>query len=112
MKKQVFYGCALAAVLTSAVTTWSYADNPAFPPVDERQAEAEAQAPRFFVKYHKGAEQQTRELLQSYQLEVVDTLDSQHVLVVSGSQDQVDKLTSSKFIDYVEPEPIRSLYSQ
>ena len=110
MKKQVFYGVGIVALLMSAVATLSHADNPAFPPVDERQAEA--QSTRFFVKYHKGTEQQTRELLQSYQLDVVETLDSQQVLVVSGSQQQVDKLTSSQYIDYVEPEPIRSLYSQ
>lgn len=112
MKKQVFYGGGLAAIVMSAVITLSHADNPAFPPVDERQVEAEAQSTRFFVKYHKGTEQQARELLQSYQLDVVETLDSQQVLVVSGSQQQVDKLTSSQYIDYVEPEPIRSLYSQ
>ena len=88
------------------------AGNPAFPPVDKRPAQAAAEQPRFFVKYHEGKEQQARELLHSNDIEVVDALDNQHVLVVSATQDQIDKLSNEELIDYVEPEPIRRLYSQ
>ena len=48
----------------------------------------------------------------SNDIEVVDALDNQHVLVVSATQDQIDKLSNEELIDYVEPEPIRRLYSQ
>lgn len=112
MKKRVLCVAGLIGAIAASVSTLSIAGNPAFPPVDERQMEAQAQPTRFFVKYHKGKEQQTRQLLQTLDLAVVDILDNQQVLVVSGSQEQVDKLTDGELIDYVEPEPVRSLFSQ
>ena len=112
MTKRIYTSLGFVALLCSAMGTWSYADNPAFPPIDNRTAQADQQPSRFFVKYHLGAEQQTRELLRRHQLEVVETLEKQQVLVVSGREEQVNKLSQSELIDYVEPEPIRRFYAQ
>ena len=111
MKKQIVVNIALIAFAGGIVTT-AVSGNSAFPPVDERVAEAEQTMPRFFVKYYPDKEQQIRAFLQEHQLEIVDTLEDQDVLVVKGSQDKIDQLMSSDLIDYVEPEPIRWLYSQ
>ncbi|KIE22298.1 ATPase [Vibrio sinaloensis] len=111
MKKQIV-ASALFMVLAGGVTTLVVAGNSAFPPVDDRVAEAEQQMPRFFVKYYPEKERQARTLLQQHQLEIVETLSKQEVFVVKGSKDKLDQLISSEFIDYIEPEPIRSLYSQ
>lgn len=111
MKKSLLMSVALLASF-GGVAFLSVAGNSAFPPVDERVAEAERQPSRFFVKYFSGKEAQTRDLIAQHQLEVVDFLPSQQVLVVSGSQEQIDQLSSSEWIDYTEPEPVRSLYSQ
>lgn len=104
--------CWRSQLLAATFSANAMAGNPAFPPVDKRPAQAAAEQPRFFVKYHEGKEQQARELLHSNDIEVVDALDNQHVLVVSATQDQIDKLSNEELIDYVEPEPIRRLYSQ
>ncbi|NVD06023.1 ATPase [Vibrio sp. JPW-9-11-11] len=112
MNKSFYSRCTLVGLLLAAVASWSYADNPAFPPVDERAAEAEQQPSRFFVKYHQGTEQQVKALVHDYQLELVDTLEKQQVLVVSGDKAQIKQLSRHELIDYVEPEPVRSLYSQ
>lgn len=92
--------------------TASYADNPAFPPIDERPVDMAEQPTRFYVKYTQGAEQQVRELLMSHQLEVVEVLDNQRVFVVSGEQEKADSLADNALVEYVEPEPTRKLYSQ
>ncbi len=92
--------------------TATFADNPAFPPIDERPVDITEQPTRFYVKYTQGAEQQVRELLMSHQLEVVEVLDNQRVFVVSGEQEKADSLADSALVEYVEPEPIRKLYSQ
>lgn len=115
MKKQILKSLPYVgtlSLLTAFLPLSVLAGNPAFPPVDERPAQAAAEQPRFFVKYHEGKEQQARELLRSNNIEVVDILDSQQVLVVSATQEQIDQLSSDELIDYVEPEPIRRLYSQ
>ncbi|WP_038174850.1 MULTISPECIES: hypothetical protein [Vibrio] len=112
MKKRIYTSLGFVALLCSGIGAWSYADNPAFPPIDNRTEQAKQQPSRFFVKYHSGAEQQTRELLRLHQLEVVETLEKQQVLVVSGREEQINKLSQSELIDYVEPEPIRSFYAQ
>ena len=115
MKKQILTSLPCVGALSLLAATFSanaMAGNPAFPPVDKRPAQAAAEQPRFFVKYHEGKEQQARELLHSNDIEVGDALDNQHVLVVSATQDQIDKLSNEELIDYVEPEPIRRLYSQ
>jgi len=111
MKKQTYICLAIAGALGAAVMS-SHADNSAFPPIDEREQAAAEQTPRFFVKYFSGKEQQALSLLRSHQLEVVDSLEGQQVFVVSGQKKQVEKLTQSEFIDYVEPEPTRRLLSQ
>ncbi|MDA0119040.1 ATPase [Vibrio sp. T11.5] len=115
MKKQILRSLPSAGALSLLVATFSaiaMAGNPAFPPVDDRPAQAAAEQPRFFVKYHEGKEQQARELLHSNGIDVIDVLDNQQVMVVSATQEQIDKLSNDKLIDYVEPEPIRRLYSQ
>ena len=90
---------------------FSVAGNPAFSVGDE-QAHATDQSSRFFVKYHKGSEQQVREILATYQLNIVDMLEDQLVFVVSGEIEAVNAVNDSEHIDYVEPEPTRQLYSQ
>lgn len=102
----------MVGLLLASLAAWSHADNPGFPAVDERAAEAEQQPSRFFVKYHQGSERQAKALVHDYQLELVETLEKQQVLVVSGEEAQVKQLSRHELIDYVEPEPIRSLYSQ
>ena len=104
----------VVVTLFASVVFWgevSVAGNPAFSVSDE-QAIATGQPSRFFVKYHKGSEQQVREILASYQLDIVDMLEEQQVFVVSGETDAVNALIGSEVIDYVEPEPKRRLYSQ
>ncbi len=59
-----------------------------------------------------GKEQQVRELLRSYEIEIVDALVKQQVLVVTGEKQQIEQLSHSDLIDYTEPEPTRMLYAQ
>lgn len=90
----------------------SLANNQGFPLVDERPTSAEQQPARYFVKYHKGKESEVRALLRHNNLEVVDALVKQQVLVVTGSQEDVDKLSTSDAVEYTEQEPTRKLLSQ
>lgn len=111
MKKSLLLSVMVLGSLGS-MAFLSIAGNSAFPPVDDQMAEAERLPSRFFVKYVVGKEAQTRELLTQHQLEVVDFLPNQQVLVVSGKPEDIEPLASSEWIDYTEPEPVRSLYSQ
>lgn len=111
MKIQIV-ASALFIALAGGVTTVVVAGNSAFPPLDERVVEAEQKTSRFFVKYYPNKAEQARALLHSHQLEIVETLNKQAVFVVKGSKDKIDQLMNSELIDYIEPEPIRSLYSQ
>ena len=79
---------------------------------DSQLAKMESEPSRFYVKYHQGKQQPVRELLQTKQLEVLDSLDDLQVLVVAGSEDKLKQLEANDLIDYIEPEPIRQLYSQ
>ena len=109
-------------VKTTAITTatlalsmaagYSFANNKGFPVDGQNEAFTTQQPARYFVKYQAGKEREVRALLRSLKLEVVDALVKQQVLVVSGSQEQVDKLTQSEWIDYTEQEPVRQLYTQ
>lgn len=53
-----------------------------------------------------------RALLRQHNLEVVDALVKQQVLVVSGEQADVDKLSGNESVEYTEQEPTRKLLSQ
>ena len=79
---------------------------------DSQLEKAASEQMRFYVKYHQGKQQPVRELLQANSLEVLDALDDLQVLVVSGSKDKLKQLEGDDLIDYIEPEPIRQLYSQ
>ncbi|GLT19454.1 hypothetical protein GCM10007938_32360 [Vibrio zhanjiangensis] len=79
---------------------------------DSQLAKIESEPSRFYVKYHQGKQQPVRELLQTKQLEVLDSLDDLQVLVVAGPEDKLKQLETNEWIDYIEPEPIRQLYSQ
>jgi len=79
---------------------------------DSQLAKMESEPSRFYVKYHQGKQQPVRELLQANNLEVLDALDDLQVLVVSGPKDKLKQLEGDELIDYIEPEPIRQLYSQ
>ncbi len=103
---------ALLAIGMSATSATSLANNQGFPLVDERPTSAEQQPARYFVKYHKGKESEVRALLRHNNLEVVDALVKQQVLVVTGSQEDVDKLSTSDAVEYTEQEPTRKLLSQ
>ncbi|WP_329354647.1 ATPase [Vibrio natriegens] len=97
------------ALLAIGLSSASLANNQGFPLVDER---SEQQPARYFVKYHKGKESEVRALLRQHNLEVVDALVKQQVLVVSGEQADVDKLSGNESVEYTEQEPTRKLLSQ
>ncbi|WP_182018817.1 ATPase [Vibrio diabolicus] len=100
------------ALLAIGLSSSSLANNQGFPLVDERQDQAEQQPTRYFVKYHKGKESEVRALLRQHNLKVVDALVKQQVLVVSGEQADVDKLSGNESVEYTEQEPTRKLLSQ
>ncbi|MCY9875519.1 ATPase [Vibrio natriegens] len=100
------------ALLAIGLSSASLANNLGFPLVDERSEQAEQQPARYFVKYHKGKESEVRALLRQHNLEVVDALVKQQVLVVSGEQADVDKLSGTDSVEYTEQEPTRKLLSQ
>ncbi|HCH0794719.1 TPA: ATPase [Vibrio parahaemolyticus] len=102
----------LTALLAIGMSATSLANNQGFPLVDERPTSAEQQPARYFVKYYKGKESEVRALLRHNNLEVVDALVKQQVLVVTGSQEDVDKLSTSDAVEYTEQEPTRKLLSQ
>ena len=79
---------------------------------DSQLAKIESEPSRFYVKYQQGKQQPVRELLQTQQLEILDSLDDFQVLVVAGPEDKLKQLEANDLIDYIEPEPIRQLYSQ
>jgi len=112
MKKQFRYGLSVASLFAYSAATPSYGQTPQFPPLNATKAQEEAQPTRFYVKYHDGKMQQAKEFVQSQKLLVVDSIENLQVLVVSGPQLEVEKLKESEVIDYVEPEPIRQLYSK
>ncbi|EHK9004396.1 ATPase [Vibrio vulnificus] len=91
---------------------YSFANNKGFPVDGQNEAFATQQPARYFVKYQAGKESEVRELLRSLKIEMVDALVKQRVLVVSGSQEQMDQLAQSEWIDYTEQEPVRQLYTQ
>ncbi|MCG9620312.1 ATPase [Vibrio diabolicus] len=103
---------ALLAIGLSSASLASLANNQGFPLVDERSEQAEQQPTRYFVKYHKGKESEVRALLRQHNLKVVDALVKQQVLVVSGEQADVDKLSGNESVEYTEQEPTRKLLSQ
>ncbi|MFW7523808.1 ATPase [Vibrio ostreicida] len=114
MKKRTrlgFYCAGGISLLITLIPLSSWADNPGFPPVDNRPEQA-AEQTRFFVKYHQGTEQQVRDLLRSHDIDVVEQLSAQSVLVISAKKESIEKISMDKRVDYVEPEPIRRLYSQ
>ncbi|MGS6583453.1 ATPase [Vibrio diabolicus] len=100
------------ALLAIGLSSTSLANNQGFPLVDERSEQAEQQPTRYFVKYHKGKESEVRALLRQHNLKVVDALVKQQVLVVSGEQADVDKLSGNESVEYTEQEPTRKLLSQ
>lgn len=102
-------GCVLISLCLPVVTLAAGQDTMA---KDSQLAKMESEPSRFYVKYHQGKQQPVRELLQTKQLEVLDSLDDLQVLVVAGSEDKLKQLEANDLIDYVEPEPIRQLYSQ
>ncbi|CAM3646181.1 ATPase [Vibrio aquimaris] len=79
---------------------------------DSQLTKIESEPSRFYVKYHQGKQQPVRELLQTKQLDILDSLDDLQVLVVAGTEDKLKQLEANDLIDYIEPEPIRQLYSQ
>ncbi|NVC94459.1 ATPase [Vibrio natriegens] len=100
------------ALLAIGLSSASLANNQGLPLVDERSEQAEQQPARYFVKYHKGKESEVRALLRQHNLAVVDALVKQQVLVVSGEQADVDKLSGHESVEYTEQEPTRKLLSQ
>ncbi|MFH4614399.1 ATPase [Vibrio diabolicus] len=100
------------ALLAIGLSSASLANNQGFPLVDERSEQAEQQPTRYVVKYHKGKESEVRALLRQHNLKVVDALVKQQVLVVSGEQADVDKLSGNESVEYTEQEPTRKLLSQ
>lgn len=102
-------GCVLISLCLPVVTLAAGQDPMA---KDSQLAKMESEPSRFYVKYHQGKQQPVRELLQTKQLEVLDSLDDLHVLVVAGTEDKLKQLEANDLIDYIEPEPIRQLYSQ
>ena len=101
-------GCVLISLCLPVVTLAAGQDLMA---KENQLAKIESEPSRFYVKYHQGKQQPVRELLQTKQLEVLDSLDDLQVLVVAGSQDKLKQLEANDLIDYIEPEPIRQLYS-
>jgi len=87
------------------------ANNQGFPIVDNRPEQVDQQSARYFVKYKQGKEQQVRELIAASDLEVVETLESERVLVVTGASEGVEALNHSSAVEYTEQEPIRKLLS-
>ncbi|TFH90128.1 S8 family serine peptidase [Vibrio ouci] len=87
------------------------ANNQGFPLIDTRLELADQQSARYFVKYKQGKEQQVRELLLASGLEVVETLDNEQVLVVTGASESVEALNDNPAVEYTEQEPIRKLLS-
>ncbi|KJR30669.1 ATPase [Vibrio navarrensis] len=115
MKKRILWSVGSVVLTTITALTFmpqSHANNAGFPVVDKRVQQAAAAPARYFVKYHAGKEQQVRELLRSYEIEIVDALVKQQVLVVTGEKQQIEQLGHSELIDYTEPEPTRMLYAQ
>ncbi|KJH09783.1 ATPase, partial [Vibrio parahaemolyticus] len=55
---------------------------------------------------------EVRALLRHNNLEVVEDLVKQQVLGVTGSQEEVDKLSTSEAVEYTEKEQTRKLLSQ
>ena len=102
-------GCVLISLCLPVVTLAAGQDPMA---KDSQLAKMESEPSRFYVKYHQGKQQPVRELLQTKQLEVLDSLDDLQVLVVAGTEDKLKQLEANDLIDYIEPEPIRQLYSQ
>lgn len=87
------------------------ANNQGFPLVETRPELVYQQSARYFVKYKQGKQQQVRELLLANGLEVVETLDNERVLVVTGASESVEALNDSSAVEYTEQEPIRKLLS-
>lgn len=102
-------GCVLISLCLPVVTLAAGQDPIA---KDSQLAKMESEPSRFYVKYHQGKQQPVRELLQTKQLEVLDSLEDLQVLVVAGPEDKLKQLEANDLIDYIEPEPIRQLYSQ
>ncbi|MGP8308725.1 ATPase [Vibrio sp. YIC-376] len=115
MKKLILLsmsGLGMTALFVIGFSSVTLADNQGFPMVDTRPEQVEQQPVRYFVKYHKGKESEVRALLRQSKLEVVDALVKQQVLVVIGSPEDVDKLSTSDAVEYTEQEPTRTLLSQ
>lgn len=115
MKKRILWSVGSVVLTTITALTFmpqSHANNAGFPVVDKRVQQAADAPARYFVKYQAGKEQQVRELLRSYEIEIVDALVKQQVLVVTGEKQQIEQLSHSELIDYTEPEPTRMLYAQ
>jgi len=87
------------------------ANNQGFPIVDNRPEQVEQQSARYFVKYKRGKEQQVLELIAASGLEIVETLESERVLVVTGASESVNALNDSPAVEYTEQEPLRKLLS-
>ncbi|WP_114786500.1 ATPase [Vibrio tetraodonis] len=102
-------GCVLIS-LCLPVVTLAAGQDPMMK--DSQLAKMESEPSRFYVKYHQGKQQPVRELLQTKQLEVLDSIEDLQVLVVAGPEDKLKQLEANDLIDYVEPEPTRQLYSQ
>lgn len=87
------------------------ASNQGFPLIETRPELVDQQSARYFVKYKQGKEQQVRDMLNEKGLEVVETLDHERVLVVTGASENVEALNDSSAVEYTEQEPIRKLLS-
>ena len=67
---------------------------------------------RYYVKYQKGAEGAATALVKKHDLAIVDVIPTRNILIVFADNLSIQKLVKNTVIEYVELEPIRSLYSQ
>ncbi|CAH0539524.1 ATPase [Vibrio marisflavi] len=112
MKKRFCYGLSVASLFAYSASTPSHAQAPQFPTLNTPLTQEKENPTRFYVKYHDGNKQRAVDLVVSQNLTIIDSIEKLQVLVVSGSQSEVERLQESEYVDYVEPEPIRQLYSK
>lgn len=90
-------------------SSMSVANNQGFPLVDKRLQQAKKKPARYFVKYRQGKAAALKAVLESYQFEIVETLSQQHVFVITGETAKLDQLNEHDSVEYIEPEPLRTL---
>ena len=102
----------MSALLILGLSSNSSANNQGFTFVAEHNKQAEQHPKRYFVKYFEGQESEVKELLQQYNIQLVEVLVGQNVLIVSGEQPEVAKLAAHESVEYTEQVPVRKLLSK